>query len=264
LSLPHAATILPLVLANRHRAGRLLVGLDYDGTLTPIVERPEDARLDESARATLSALAARPDTSVAILSGRAMADLQERVRVPGLYYAGNHGLEIDGPQLRRVHEGAVAALPALQAAAEELRVRLASVGGAQVEEKGSTVSVHYRRVSAHERAAVRDVALRSARERAGIRATEGKMVVELRPDVDWHKGSALEFIRRSLAGGPGGPALFVGDDRTDEDAFRSLGPDGWGVVVAPSPPAVTAARAFLASTEEVVAFLRGLLADTAA
>jgi trehalose 6-phosphate phosphatase len=85
-------------------------------------------------------------------------------------------------------------------------------------------------------------------------------VVEIRPDVDWHKGRALAFLRETLGVGTGaGAVLFVGDDRTDEDAFRELRDDGWGIIVADPPPADTAARAMLRSTAEVVGFLQQLV-----
>jgi len=258
LSLPHASRILSLLLAARRRAGHLLLGLDYDGTLTPIVERPELAHLLPGVAAVLADAAARSDTRLAILRGRALADVQARVGVGGIYYAGNHGLEIAGPGLERLHPGAVAALPSLREAAAELSRELARVRGAQVEDKGVSVTVHYRRVAVPDRIAVRELALRVGWARPGIRCTEGKMVVELRPDVPWHKGEALSFIRRSLPDGDAGPVVFIGDDRTDEDAFRAVGDDGYGIVVAPVPPAGTAARAFLADPAEVVAFIREL------
>ena len=214
-----------------------------------------------NARAVLFRLAERSDTTLAILSGRALADVRARVGVAGLYYAGNHGLEIAGPGLERVHPGAEAALSALRAAAGELERALADVPGALVEGKGVSLSVHYRGVAPDRRRAVRDVAWQAGRRHVGLRCTEGRMVVELRPDVAWDKGAALDFIRASLPHGEGGPALFVGDDRTDEDAFRALGENGWGVVVAPAPPPGTAARAYLHSPVEVIAFLGELAAE---
>ena len=257
----HALDILPALRAARRRAGHLLAAVDYDGTLTPIVAHPAAARLAPAARDVIARLALRADTWVAVLSGRALADVQERLGLPGLYYAGNHGLEISGPGLEWVHPGARAALPALRAAAAELREELRTVAGAEVEDKGVSLSVHYRRVAPAARPGVRDVALRTGCGRAGVRCTEGKLAVELRPDVAWHKGEALRFIRGSLPGGEACPALFLGDDRTDEDAFRVLAGEDCGVVVAAEPPAGTAAGAYLASPREVIAFLAGLLPD---
>jgi trehalose 6-phosphate phosphatase len=261
LNLPHASLILPDLRVARRAAGHLLVGLDYDGTLTPIVASPDDAHLPSGARRVLTDLAARADTTVAVLSGRALADVRARVGVNGIFYAGNHGLEVEGPGLRLVQSGALTALPALRQAGDTLGRELAGIAGVIVEDKGVSLTVHYRQVARERRAEVRSVAVRTGMGRQGIRVTEGKMVVELRPDLDWHKGSALEFLRASLPGGEAGPAVFVGDDRTDEDAFRALGPGGWGVVVAAETPPATAARAILASPAEVVAFLGELVRD---
>ena len=94
-----------------------------------------------------------------------------------------------------------------------------------MEDKQLTLSVHFRMVEDESDAArVRDVVRTCARGHTGIRLTDGKKVVEIRPDVDWHKGRAFRFLRDTLEERFGrGPAVFIGDDRTDEDAFRELG-----------------------------------------
>jgi trehalose 6-phosphate phosphatase len=247
----------PDLRAARNRAGHLFVGLDYDGTLTPIVARPEDAHLPADAAAALQSLAARGDTTVAILSGRALADVRGRVPVAGAFYAGNHGLEIAGPGVERLHPDAAAATPAIRAAAETLARELAAIPGAQVEDKGVTLSVHYRRVAPPAQRAVRDLALGTGQASPGVRCTEGKMVVELRPDVEWHKGEALRFLRSAVPGAAAAPAVFAGDDTTDEDAFRALDGDNYGILVA-EHPRVTTARAWLAGPAEVLAWLKAL------
>jgi trehalose 6-phosphate phosphatase len=245
--------------SRRGSTGHLLVGLDFDGTLAPIVPRPEDAALPPGTRALLERIAARPDTRIALVSGRGLDDLEERVAIDGLYYAGNHGLEIRGPGVRRVHEAARAAAADLAAVARQLGEQLARVEGAIVEDKGLTLSVHYRLVddaAAAER--VRATTAAACQPRDSLRVTQGKKVLEIRPAVDWHKGRALRFLLDTLAAdSSGAPAIFIGDDRTDEDAFRELGDDGWGIVVG-DPPADTAARASLPTTDAVVEFLRRL------
>jgi trehalose 6-phosphate phosphatase len=245
----------------RAAAGLVLLGLDFDGTLAPIVPRPEDAALPAALRPLLHALAARPDTVIALVSGRGLRDLADRVAMPDIYYAGNHGLEIEGPGVHRVHEAARAAADLMAATARRLETELAAVAGVIVEDKGLTLSVHYRLVGDDATAGrVRDVVRACTAGAAGIRITHGKKVVEIRPDVDWHKGRALDFLRASLtADHPGAPTVFVGDDRTDEDAFRAVGDDGWGIIVGDPPPPDTAARAALPSTAAVAEFLRRLL-----
>lgn len=259
--LRNALDIVPDLVAARDRAGRMLLGLDFDGTLAPIVPRPDDAALPPATRPLLQRLAARADTIVALISGRGLDDLIGRVEIEGIYYAGNHGLEIEGPGVRRVHEGAAAARRQLADVARRIEERVQHVHGAVVENKGLTLSVHFRRVDdADDAAFVRDAARREAAAAPGLRAGDGRRIVEIRPDVDWDKGRALRFIRETaLPDRPDAPVLFIGDDRTDEDAFREVGDAGWGIVVGTPPPA-TAARAALASTHDVVEFLRTLAA----
>ena len=238
----------------------MLAALDFDGTLAPIVARPEDGAPLAGIRELLRSLATRADTRVAIVSGRGMADARQRVGVRGVYYAGNHGLEIHGPGVDRVHEEAAAAEPRLAALADRLRVALGGVAGAQVEDKGLTLSVHYRRLADPDRAGHVVRAVRAAAATVpGVRLTEGKMVVEIRPDVDWDKGhAALFLVDALLADTPDAPAFFIGDDRTDEDAFAALAGRGPGILVADAPPGRTRASAWLRSPEEVLTFLRAL------
>ncbi|MBI4410309.1 MAG: trehalose-phosphatase [Gemmatimonadetes bacterium] len=261
--LPHALTRIDAWRGARRRAGRLLVALDYDGTLVPIVARPVEAELPAAAREVLARLAARPDTDVAVVSGRELEDLRARVAIEGLYYAGNHGLEIEGPGLERKHPDALALRPRMARCGEKLRARLAGISGVVVEEKGLTASVHYRLVEeagavARVRATVRELCGSEPR----LRLTEGKKVLEVRPAVDWDKGRATRYLLDALAPGPATliPALFIGDDRTDEDAFTALRDHGEGIVVATSPPPTTAATFYLRDPAEVIAFLAALAA----
>ncbi|MBW3554132.1 MAG: trehalose-phosphatase [Gemmatimonadetes bacterium] len=261
LAIPHARELLPGLLALRRRAGRMLVALDFDGTLSPIVPRPEDAALLDGVDAPLRRLADRDDTIVAIVSGRGLRDVHARVRLDGVYYAGNHGFEIEGPDLDRVHEAARAARPALEEAAGQIARALEDEPGTQVEDKGWTLSIHYRRAEragAEER--VREAVRRHGRA-GGLRVTEGKKILEIRPDVDWHKGAAMRFLLDTLTGDGELPAIFIGDDRTDEDAFAVVAELGGGIVVGDPPPADTRARAWLSDPDEVAALIEELAHD---
>jgi len=258
---PHATEKLGEWREARSRAGRMLVAVDFDGTLAPIVERPEAATIHEEGPAVLRELAARPDTLVAVVSGRVLADVRARVGVGEVYYAGNHGMEIAGPDLAHVLPEAAEARPQLEDCVEGLRAALAAVPGVILEDKGLTLSVHYRLVTDPEVAA--DVRVRVAElcgAFQGLRITEGKEVVEVRPDVAWDKGRATRFLLDSLLGpaAAGVPVLFIGDDRTDEDAFRAVRDGGAGILVAPRPPLTTAATAHVRDPGEVVALLRDL------
>jgi trehalose-phosphatase len=228
--------------------------LDYDGTLTPIVERPEDALLPPGTRAVLERLAAR--LPVAVVSGRDLADVRRMVGVEGIAYAGSHGFDIVGPD-GSVHQRGREYLPDLDAAERELAPRLDPVAGARIERKTFAVAVHFRQV-AEERvpeveAAVAEVAAAHPR----LRRTGGKKVFELRPDVDWDKGRALLWLLEVLGlSGDEVLPIYVGDDETDEDAFRAIRERGLGVVVrGEGDQRTTAARYALRDTDEARSFL---------
>jgi trehalose 6-phosphate phosphatase len=167
---------------------------------------------------------------VAIVSGRALEDVRTRVGIPELIYAGCHGLVIRGPGLDFVQPQALRQVRALKHLAEQLTVRLQRVSGVNVEDKGMSVSVHFRQVEAPDRRAVA-LAVQTA---AGQSATtflvrRGREVWELSPKVDWDKGRAVRWILAHAAGRDALP-VFIGDDVTDEDAFAAL-PEGITVKV---------------------------------
>jgi trehalose 6-phosphate phosphatase len=239
------------------RGKRLAVFLDYDGTLTPIVGRPEQAVLSDSTRMVLCALAAK--VPVAILSGRDLEDVRQRVTIDGIIYAGSHGFDIAGPRgLRK--QVATEFLPILDAAEKELRETLAGTSGALLERKRFSIAAHYRQVADEGlprfEQAVNDVAA-GHRE---LRIVAGKKVYELQPDIDWNKGRAMVWLLETLGlKQPEVLPLYIGDDLTDEDAFRVLQQHGVGIIVS-EQSRTTAARYALKNTTEVEHFLQQLLA----
>jgi alpha,alpha-trehalase len=241
----------------QRRAGRrLALFLDYDGTLTPIVRRPEDAVLGAPARAVLRALARR--LPLAVISGRDLADVRARVGVPGVYYAGSHGFDIEGPGVRHRHPLARAAVAPLRAAAREITRDTAGIAGAQLEPKRFALAVHYRRVAGSNVPAVRAAVERARRRHPQLRLAGGKKVLELLPGLDWDKGRAVLWLLRALRLDRGDVLpLYIGDDLTDEDAFRALAGRGLGIVVQRARRR-TAARFALRDPRAVRAFLAGL------
>jgi trehalose 6-phosphate phosphatase len=232
------------------------VFLDYDGTLTPIVERPELATLSDAMEAVLRGLASR--CPVAILSGRDLADLQQMVSLVGVVYAGSHGFDVDAPEelggrFRRGEDFA----DVLDAARTRLTEAVAPIAGAWVEEKAFAVTLHFRQVAPEDVPAVEAAFAAVAEAFPDLRRTGGKKVLELRPNVEWDKGRALQMLLERIdRGGPHFP-LFIGDDETDEDAFRAVAGGGIGIRVG-DPHVASAAEYSLADTDEVGTFLERL------
>jgi trehalose 6-phosphate phosphatase len=204
------------------RAPHVLLCLDFDGTLTPLIDHPEQVYLSAQMQRVLRSLAHHARMTVALISGRQRADVQARVAIPGLIYAGNHGLEISGDGFIFVEPQALEYQESLQALAAEVMGRLEAIEGAFVEDKGLTLSVHYRRADATQFEEVRrSVHAALARASHPFVLTAGDMVYEICPRVYWNKGSAALWIQDRLAH-PEILPIFVGDDATDEDAFTAL------------------------------------------
>ena len=246
-------------------SGALVLLLDFDGTLAPIVERPEVAAIAPRARDAIERLVSR-GAEVAIVSGRGLADARSRVGLSGLGYAGNHGMEIEMEGKRRLHPEARLARPSLDRVVTRLQPRLSEFPGAIVEDKGLTLSIHYRLVDRRKVDEVRKAVRESCADIETLEVTEGKEVLEARPAVDWDKGRAVDFLLDQLKPPPGAPVIYIGDDRTDEDAFRALREveGGEGVIVGVHDPSATLARAFVETTEEVAELLDLLAAGPAA
>jgi alpha,alpha-trehalase len=232
----------------------LVVFLDYDGTLTPIVEHPEDALLPDETRRSIERLTAR--YPVAFLSGRDLTDLRSMVGIDGVFYAGSHGFDIAGPG-GISEQRATEFLPELDGAEEELLPLLDRIPGARVERKRFAIAVHIRQVGEARVGEVGAAVDRVASAHPALRETAGKKVIELRPNVDWDKGRALEWLMGILGLDRDAViALYLGDDVTDEDAFRTIRDRGIGIVVrGEQDDRPTDARYALADSDEVRAFL---------
>lgn len=213
---------------------RLLVATDFDGTLAAIAPRPGDVRMPEGSRASLEALAAHPGVRVAVLSGRPLREVAALAGLTRAVFAGNHGLEINGAGIDWAHPQAVASRPRLDAAAGFLVEELRGLEGVFVEHKGLTLALHYRLAKEGGLPAVEAAAGACADRFPELKRHCGKMVIEFRPDVDWHKGHALKRLLKGL-GLPPAAALYIGDDTTDEDAFPVLGPKGLSLHVGRNP-----------------------------
>ena len=166
----------------------LAIFLDYDGTLTPIVSRPDQAVLMDSVRATLRTLAAK--MPVAILSGRELKDVRKRVDIDGIFYAGSHGFDIAGP--RGLHrQEATEFLPVLDLAEKELREKLVGIAGALIERKCFSIATHYRNVNETEVPRIAGAVSEIMERHRKLRSIDGKKVYELLPNIEWDKGKAV-------------------------------------------------------------------------
>jgi alpha,alpha-trehalase len=227
--LPDALTDFDL---SRQVAGKTVaVFCDYDGALTPIVGRPEDAAIPTATLAALEALAAR--TVVGVVSGRDLADVMAMVPTERVWFAGSHGFDVRKPDGTREEftEGA-AALPELASADAQLAERLVAIEGAWAERKRFAIAVHYRAVPDDRIAELESLVSDVAAAHGALRMTGGKKVFELRPDIEWHKGRAVRWLVEAAGLDPTTTlAIFVGDDVTDEDGFEEVRDRGVGVVV---------------------------------
>ena len=217
----------------RHLAGRRpAVFLDYDGTLTPIVDRPEDALISERMRNAVRGLAKR--CPVCVVSGRDRRVVQELMSVDDLIVAGSHGFDIWSPAggeiQRKEGEGFAGLLEGVEA---RLREELGAIDGALVEPKKSSVAAHYRLVSEDERPRVGRAIEEILAEHPGeLKVTPGKLVYEVQPNIDWDKGKAVLYLLGALdLDRDDVVPMYLGDDITDEHAFEALARRGIGIFV---------------------------------
>lgn len=240
---------------------RVALFLDFDGTLAPIVDDPDKANLPPGTGDVVARLAGH--MPLAVISGRGLDDVRGRVGLDNVYYAGSHGFELAGPDgwTDQVDQAA-RFLPALDAAEASLRQALSSIAGARVERKRYSIATHYRQVADSDVSAVEVAVDDAVAGHQGLVKESGKKIFEIQPDMDWDKGHAVEVLldRLGLAD-RSALAIYIGDDVTDEDAFRVLAGRGLTIVVrGEDDERRTLADHALADTDDVRRFL-SFLAD---
>ena len=202
---------------------RPAVFLDYDGVLTPIVDRPEEARMTEEMRRVVAELATR--CSVCVVSGRDRAVVQDLMGMTDLVVAGSHGFDIWHPERGTLrHEAATGFEELVDEVTGRLCAGVGELPGVLVEPKRASVAVHYRLADQDGQRQVAELVERLLAERPDeLKVTPGKMVYELQPKLDWNKGRAVRYLLGTLGlTGADLVPLYLGDDVTDEDAFRAL------------------------------------------
>jgi trehalose 6-phosphate phosphatase len=200
-------------------AQRILIATDFDGTLCPIVDVPSQASVAPATLEILQQAADCPRLTLAVISGRALADVKRRLPLD-ITFAGNHGLEISGGGLEFENAEARQLRPVLAAACEVLSDVVRGWPGASVEDKDLSATLHFRNVDRRRHNSLLFAArhsLGSFGSQLALRA--GNRALEIRPKVAWDKGSALQYIWASA--GPFDTCISIGDDRTDETMFRA-------------------------------------------
>jgi trehalose 6-phosphate phosphatase len=247
------------------RGGRSpAVFTDYDGVLTPIVERPEDALISDSMRQVLRDLARR--CPVCVVSGRDRAVVQELMGIDDLVVAGSHGFDIWSPEAGTVeHQAGSGQQGLIEQVTAEVRQAVGGLPGVAIEPKKISVAAHYRLADEGGRAQVREAVERLLAEHPDeLKMTPGKMVYELQPKLDWDKGRAVLYLIDALGLDRDEVIpLYFGDDITDERAFEALAGRGIGIFVGSHDDPelggrATAADFVLGSVDEVERFLDGL------
>jgi len=242
---------------------RVAVFLDYDGTLVPIMGRPDLAVLADATRRVISRLA--EIYTVGIISGRDRSEVERLVGLQDLVYAGGHGFDIaipDGRTLKKeIDPGSRDLLDRIRG---RLRKELGNIQGVILEPKPASLAVHYRLTASIHLTGVKAVIDGVLSDYPELRMTPGKKVYDLQPRIDWDKGKAVCWILEAMGlDRPDCLALYVGDDITDEDAFRVLGDRGIGIFVgAPDGEENdrrTGAHYGLNDTDEVRDFLDALI-----
>ncbi|XP_010546407.1 PREDICTED: probable trehalose-phosphate phosphatase J [Tarenaya hassleriana] len=253
------------------RGKRIVMFLDYDGTLSPIVDDPDRAFMSSKMRRTVRKLAKCFPT--AIVSGRCGDKVYEFVKLAELYYAGRHGMDIKGPtkglskynkdkQPSVLFQPASDFLPMIDGVYKQLMEKTKSTPGAKVENNKFCVSVHFRCVDEKKWSELAQQVRSVLKGYPKLRLTQGRKVLEIRPTIKWDKGKALEFLLESLGFGDCNDVfpVYIGDDRTDEDAFQILRErgQGFGILVSKIPKDTNASYS-LQEPAEVMDFLQRLV-----
>ena len=240
----------------------ILLLLDYDGTLTPIVKIPSKAIIHKDTKGLLQKLSRSPSCKIGIISGRKLEDIKNIVGIDGIIYAGNHGLEIKGPKIKFESQVSPRLKSIIRDIAMDMQKRLSGIKGAMIEDKGLTLSIHYRLVGKKDMPAFEKIIFEVTNPYLisdKIKVNSGKKVYEIKPPIKWDKGKIVLWLlarEQFISGVKDVLPIYIGDDTTDEDAFKALKRKGLTVFV--GKPGNSKANYYLKNTGEVVKFLRSI------
>lgn len=247
-------------LRNKLKDKFIFLFLDYDGTLAPIAEIPNKAVIPKETKEILEELSSKPNCKLAIISGRSLKDIKDKIELKDIIYAGNHGLELEGPKIKFKSPVPIAYRKILDKIKADLNKKLSLIKGAFIEDKGLSLALHYRLVDKKQTREVKTVFHESvivSLIKNRIKVKSGKMVLEVRPPIEWDKGKVVlwllarqRFISKSHDVFP----IYIGDDLSDEDVFKVL--KNMGLTIFVGKPKVSYANYYLRDTQQVAKFLK--------
>jgi len=234
---------------------RIVLFLDYDGTLVPIKKHPALAIISIKQINILKSLTKRFNVIPILVSGREYSNIKKLVPIKNLIIASNHGFRITNGRENWIHPKVKALVPEIKKILRTLKSKLKSFPGAMVEDKKITITVHYRNAKISSVPAIKEIVEEIIKPGSPkLKLTEGKKIFEIRPNIHWNKGEAvtrilkIERLRKKK-----GIIVYIGDDKTDEDAFKKL--DGRGITIRVGYSGNSSAKYFVKSTNEVQKFL---------
>lgn len=245
------------------RGKTLLLFLDFDGTLSTIVEHYQSATILAQSKALLAQIIKKSQHRVIIVSGRSWADVKKRVGLPNIIYVGNHGLEVSGPTIRYQLFVAADVKRFLKEIKACLTERLGQIPGILIEDKDLTLSIHYRRLEKKDLPLLKRIFFHSIQPYVKDRKAtvgSGKRVFEVKPAVDWNKGNIVLWLIKRLQADidpKQSVPIFIGDDVTDEAAFTAL--KRKGICIRVGQKGVSAAQYYVKDVDQVAEFLKAVI-----
>lgn len=240
----------------------LFIFFDFDGTLAPIAPTPDEALLPWRAKELLKKLAVEPNLKLAFISGRSLVDLKKKIGLKNVIYSGNHGLQIEGPKIKHEFPSPSSYKKALRRIKAQLEEKLSGIKGAFIEDKKLSLALHYRLADKRELTVIKTIFRESVIPyliQNKIRIRFGKMVSEVNPPLNWDKGRVVLWLlsrQKLILKGNDILPIYIGDDVTDEDAFKVLNSKGLSVFV--GKPGNSKANYYLKNPREVIRFLRSI------